>query len=331
MHRVLIRAVGGPEQIVWEEAPGITPREGEVLVRVETAGVAFGDVLLRRGVAGGRFPVTPGYDLVGVVEALGHGATRFKVGERVAGFPGQGAQQEQVSLREHQLAPVPAGVAPEKAVAVVLNYVTALQLLTYAALKPGDSAFIYGLAGGLGSAMRQVAAQLGINLYGTASRSRLAEASRGATAFDRDDPDWVAEARGARPGGFHAVFDPLGGASLNLSYRLVAREGTLVMIGTAASVQGKGNPRLGVLGTLARFGLLKLRPGTRRARIFLVQGPKKDTGKFQREMATLYEWLVEEKIDPRIHAVLPLKDAKAAQEILERGEVEGKIILKASE
>lgn len=329
MRSVVIRAVGGPEQIVWEEAPNITPREGEVLVRVETAGSAFGDILLRRGVAGGRFPATPGYDFVGIVEALGRGANRFEVGERVAGFPGQGAQQEQVSLPEDQLAPVPAGVAPEKAVAVILNYVTALQLLTRAAaLKPGGSAFIYGLAGGLGSAMRQVAAQLDIKLYGTASRHRLVEASRGATAFDRDEPDWEAEARRARPGGFDAVFDPLGGASLHRSYRLLARDGALVMIGAASSIEGAGSPRLGVIGSLARFAWLKLRPGSRRARIFLVQGPKKDAARFRREMATLYDWLVKERIDPQIHAVLRLKDARLAQEMLERGEVYGKIVLK---
>ena len=137
-HAVVIRASGGLEQIRWETVPAPVPQEGEVLVRVEAAGAAFGDVLLRRGVAGGRFPVTPGYDLVGVVETLGPGAARFKVGDRVAAFPGKGGQQEQIRLPESGLLAVPPGVGAEKAAATILNYLTAYQLMTRAVpLAPG--------------------------------------------------------------------------------------------------------------------------------------------------------------------------------------------------
>lgn len=326
-HRVIIRAAGGLEKIGWEEVPIVKPQDGEVLVRVEMAGAAFGDVLLRRGVAGSRFPVTPGYDFVGIVEVLGRGATRFKVGARVVGFPGQAGQQEYVCLSENELAPVPEGVVPEKAVASVLNYLTALQLLTRSSLKPGDTAFVYGLAGGLGGAMRQVARPLGVKLYGTASPNRLAEANEGATAFDRSKPDWPAEARRACPDGFDAVFDPIGGASLNRSYGLLSHKGILVMIGAASSVQGSGNARVGVLGTVLRLALLKLRPGSRRARIFMVEGPKRNPAGFQSDMTKLFQWLGDGTIDPLVYTVLPLKEARKAQELLERGNASGKIIL----
>ena len=328
--RVVIRAAGGLDQVGWDEAPASPPRPGEVLVRVEAAGAAFGDVLLRRGLAGGRFPVTPGYDLVGIVEALGPGAARFEPGDRVAGFPGQGGQQEQVCLPERDLLPVPAGVAPEKAAAMILNYLTAYQAMTRAVpLRPGQSAFIYGLAGGLGGAMRQVAARLGVRLYGTASHSRVLQASEGATAFDRSDPDWPQVARRACPGGFDAVFDPLGGSSLSRSYGLLAPNGTLVMMGAASAVQGAGAPKLAIAGTLARFAWLRLRPGDRRVRLFLVQGPKKQPERFQNELATLFRWLAAGEIDPQIQAVLPMKQAREAQQMLERGEVKGKVVLTA--
>ena len=328
-HKVVIRAAGGLEQIGWEAGPAPVPQRGEVLIRVEAAGAAFGDVLLRRGVAGGRFPVTPGYDLVGIVERLGPGAARFKVGDRVAGLPGRGAQQELICLLEAGLLAVPPSVTAEKAAATILNYLTAYQLLTRAApLKPGQSAFVYGLAGGLGSAMRQVAAQLGLSLYGTASPSRLKEASEGATAFDRSDSEWPQAARRECPEGFDAVFDPLGGASLNRSYELLSRSGSLVVIGAASSIQGTSAPRLGVVGTLARFAWLKAYPDARHLQIFLVQGAKRSPERFQRELETLFQWLAAGNIDPRIHAALPLRDARAAQDMLERGEVSGKIILK---
>ena len=326
---MVIRAAGGLEQIGWEEAPITEPGAGQVRVRVEMAGAAFGDVLLRRGVAGGRFPATPGYDLIGVVEAAGPGANRFQPGTRVVGFPGKGGQQDYICIPETELAPVPEGVASEKAVAAVLNYLTAYQLLTRSAgLKKGDRAFVYGLAGGLGSAVRQVAKPLGIRLYGTASPHRLAEANDGATAFDRSRPDWPSSARLACPAGFDAVFDPIGGASLNRSYRLLSRRGTLAMIGSASSVQGLGSARLGMVGTILRFALLKLRPGGRHVRIVLVEGPKKNPERFRTDMAILFRWLSEGVIDPHVQTILPLKDAAKAQAMLESGDAAGKIILR---
>ena len=291
--------------------------------------MAFGDVLLRRGLAGGKFPVTPGYDLAGTVEALGPNTARVQVGDYVAALPGIGAQQLLVCVPESMLVAVPPGIAPEKAVAVVLNYTTAFQLLTHAAaLKAGQTAFIYGLAGGLGNAMQQVATQLGIRLYGTASGARLTEARRGgATAFDRDDPNWVKATLAARPSGFDAVFDPVGGSSLARSYGLVAPHGTLVMLGAAAAVQGKGNPRLKVVGTLARFLFLKLRPGSRRVRLYVVSQAKQHPAQFRDDLGMLFGWLAHGKIDPAVHAVLPLSDARRAQEMLERSEVTGKVVL----
>ena len=197
-----------------------------------------------------------------------------------------------------------------------------------AGLKAGQTAFIYGLAGGLGSAMQQVAAQLGIRLYGTASAARLAEARRGgATAFDRHDPSWVATARAAQPSGFDAVFDPIGGGSLARSYGLLAPCGTLVILGAAVTVQGKGDPRLKIVGTLARFLWLKLRPGSRRVRLYVISQAKQHPSQFRDDLAMLFGWLAEGKINPAIHAVLPLADARRAQEMLERSEAVGKIVL----
>ncbi len=313
--KVIIRRPGGLDQITLADAPDPLPGEGEALVRVLAAG--------------GRFPVTPGYDLVGTVEALGPETSRVRVGDRVAALSGTGAQQQLVCLSEAMLVAVPPGIAPEKAVAVVLNYSTALQLLTRAvALKAGQTAFIYGLAGGLGSAVQQVAAQLGIRLYGTASGARLAEARRGgAIAFDRQDPDWIAAARAAQPGGFDAVFDPVGGDSLPRSYGLLATHGTLVMLGAAATVQGTGDPRLKMVGTLARFLWLKLHPGSRHVRLWVTSQARQHPDQFRKDLDMVFGWLAEGKIDPAIHAVLPLGEACRAQDMLERSAAAGKIVL----
>ncbi len=328
--KIIIRRAGGLDQIALVEESESVPTRGEAKVRILAAGAAYGDVLLRCGLNGGNFPVTPGYDLVGVVEALGPGASRFQVNDRVAALPGTGGQQKFICLAESELIPILPNVPADKAVSIVLNYTTAYQLLTRAThLKAGNSAFIYGLAGGIGTAMQQVAKELGISLYGTASHGRLDAARRGgAFAFDRDDPNLIASVKAQRPDGIDAVFDPIGGASLDRSYKLLAPNGTLVMLGVASAVQDEGNSKLKLVGTLARFLRLKFRPGSRRVRIYLIeQAKKKRPDQFRDDLAILFEWLGKGRIDPVIHSILPLNEARHAQELLERSHVSGKIIL----
>lgn len=327
--KVVIRRPGGLDQIELVEEAEPVPGPGEAKVRILAAGAAYGDVLLRRGLAGGRFPVTPGYDLVGVVEELGPRASQVGVGDQVAAMPGTGGQQRYICLAEDELIAVPPSLPADKAVSIVLNYTTAYQLLTRAArLKTGDAAFIYGLAGGVGTAMRQIAQQLGIAVYGTASRSKLAAARQGGTvAFDRDDPNLLASVQAQRPGGVDAVFDPIGGASLNRSYRMLAPGGTLVMLGVASAVQGGGSPKLKLAGTLGRFLWLKLRPGSRRAMLFLIpQSKKKHPEQFREDVAILLGWLKEGRLEP-VTETLPLDEVRHAQELLEGSHVSGKIVL----
>ncbi len=328
--KIVIRRPGGLDRIeVVEEAEPV-PASGEAKIRVLAAGCAYGDVLLRRGLAGGRFPVTPGYDVVGRVEALGPDTSQFRAGDLVAALPGIGGQQRCICLAESELITVPPGLPADKAVSVVLNYTTAYQLLTRAAhLKMGDVGFVYGLAGGIGTAMRQIAKHLGIVIYGTASGGKLETVRRdGTVAFERDDPNLIAAVHAQRPGGVDAVFDPIGGASLGRSYRLLAPDGTLVMLGAASAVQGDGTPKLKLAGTLARFLQLKLRPGSRHVKIFVIlQSKKKHPGQFRNDVATMLDWLKDGKIDPVIDRTLPLSEARHAQELLEGSRVSGKIVL----
>lgn len=330
-HRIVYEGLGGPEVIRLVEEPDPVPGPGEALVRVRAAGVAFGDVMPRRGVAlpAPRFPFTPGYDVVGVVEALGPGAAGVSAGDRVAALPGVGGYQHLLCLPVADLVPVPAGVPDEKAVAAVLNYLTALQLLTRAAgLRAGQRAFAYGLRGGVGSALVEVAREAGIALDGTARGGRLEGAPPGVRLFDRDDPDLARTVRAAVPEGYDAVLDPLGGASLDRSWRLLGPRGRLVMFGAASAAQG-GNPRLALAGTMLRVLAYRLRPGGRRLVMYLVlQAKAKRPGEFREDLARLLGWLAQGRIDPLVAEVAPLADAARVQARLERGEVAGKVVLR---
>ena len=125
--RIIVTHYGGPDElrVVEEERP--EPKQGEVRVRVLAAGVSLPDVMMREGIhpETPRLPFTPGWDLVGVVDRLGDGASGIEPGQVVAALPITGAYAEYVCLPHRELVPVPAGLDAAEAVSLVLNYVTA--------------------------------------------------------------------------------------------------------------------------------------------------------------------------------------------------------------
>ncbi len=141
--RIIVTHYGGPDalRVVEEECP--EPKSGEVRVRGLAAGVSLPDIMAREGIHPETPPVpfTPGWDLVGVVDLLGDSVSGIKPGQRVAAMPIHGAYAEFVCLPQHELIPVPFGLDAAEAVSLVLNYITAYQMLHhFAKLKPGQRA-----------------------------------------------------------------------------------------------------------------------------------------------------------------------------------------------
>ena len=166
--RIIVTHYGGPEalEVLEEECP--EPQPGEVRVRVLTAGVSLPDLMMREGIHPETppLPFTPGWDFVGVVDRVGEGVTRIKSGESVAALPISGAYAQFVCLKESELVPVPSGLDPAEAVSLVLNYVTAYQMLhRLATVKPGQRVLIHGTAGGVGSALLQLGRRAGSTYY----------------------------------------------------------------------------------------------------------------------------------------------------------------------
>ena len=170
--RVIVTHYGGPDalQVIEEECP--EPKKGEVRVNVLAAGVSLPDIMAREGIhpETPRVPYTPGWDLVGVVDRLGDGVTGVEPGQTIAALPIHGAYAEFICLPEDELVPVPVGLDPAEAVSLILNYVTAYQMLHRAAkVKPGQSVLIHGAAGGVGTALLQLGRLAGVTMYGTCS------------------------------------------------------------------------------------------------------------------------------------------------------------------
>src|SRR5204863_7133508 len=246
MKRVVVGHYGGPEvlQVVEEDDP--RPGPGEVCVRVLAAGVSFSDALMRAGtyLGGPKPPFTPGYELVGVVEKLGPGCSRLKVGDRVAALTVWGADAERICVPERYAVEVPEDLDPAEVVSLVLPYMTAYQLLhRVARVKSAETVLVHGAAGRVGTAVLELGALAGLRLYGTVSaRDRAAVERLGAVAIDYRKEDFLARVRELTGEGVDVVLDPIGGAVSLRSFRALRPGGRLGVYGRhTTSAPGRKN------------------------------------------------------------------------------------------
>jgi len=242
--RVIVTHYGGPDtlRVVEEECP--EPGHGQVRVRVLAAGVSLPDVLAREGVHPETPvpPFTPGWDLVGEVERLGEGVSGIEPGQIVAAMPISGAYAEYVCLPQSECVPVPSGLDAAEAVSLVLNYVTAYQMMHRSAkAESGQRALIHGAAGGVGSALLQLGGLAGLEMYGTcSSRGAPAVTDLGAIPMDYRQQDFVEEIHRLTETGVDVVFDPIGGSHLWRSRKALRPGGCVVGYGLSTSLRGAG-------------------------------------------------------------------------------------------
>jgi NADPH2:quinone reductase len=339
--RIIVTHYGGPEElrVVEEECP--EPKHGEVRVRVLAAGVSLPDLMMREGMhpETPRLPFTPGWDLVGVVERLGAGISGIEPGQRVAALPITGAYAEYVCLPHRELVPVPSRLDPAEAVSLILNYVTAYQMLHRSAhVSAGQRVLIHGAAGGVGSALLQLGRLAGVEMYGTCSaRGASAVADLGAIPIDYQHQDFVTEMHRLTREGVDVVFDGIGGPHIWRSRQALRPGGKVVAYGLTASLRG-GRLASGRSGRRHRFRRLAifgvyiaggwLLPGRKRVVPYSIQWLKRlRPAWFRQDLITLFDLLQQHKITPLIAQQLPLAEARHAHELLGQGGVTGKIVL----
>lgn len=329
---VVLPRTGGPTvlQVVEDELP--EPGTNEVRVKILAAGVSFSEVLMRHGQYPGAppMPFTPGYDMVGVVEKRGPGVSAFEVGQTVAALTVYGGSSQYICLPEKELVPVPPGVDPAEATSLVLSYVSAYQMLhRIAQVKRGESILVHGAAGGVGIAFLQLGKLAGLHLYGTASKGKQARVSSlGATPIDYTTEDFVERIFILTGDGVDAVFDPIGGTHLNRSFQTLRKGGRLVAYGFYSVVKQGGNALLDVVSQYLRLMLWNAAPNGKKATFYSITGVKKKHPEwFREDLATLFDLLAKGQIKPIIAARFPLEDVVRAHELLENGEVQGKIVL----
>jgi len=327
--RVVVAKRGPPENLQITECDLRDPLANQVRIKVLATSVCLPDVQARYGHGPGqpKVPFVPGYAIVGTIDALGSSVAQAAPGDQVAAYLVTGGYAEYVYVREDHLIPVPAALNPVEAVPLVLNYVTAYQMLHRSAkVKAGDRVLIIGASGGCGTALLDLGKLARLKMYGLASAGKHAVLTNfGATAIDYRTQDFVQLIRRAEPDGLDAVIDGIGVDYLARAFPLLRRGGVLLEYGNPLSVRR-------LLRALAKTLVLNLLPNGRKVKLygataFMVFSRKP----FVEDWAVLFRLLEEGKIRPVISGVFPLVEAAKANALLESGQVVGNLVLAAPE
>ena len=320
---------GGSEVLQVVENDLREPTAGEVRIKVLATGVGRTDLNYLHGYSpfSPKMPFVPGYEMMGVVDAVGNGVTRVALGDRVAALTGHGGYSEIIYLGQEHLAPVPASLDPAEVVTLILNYVSAWQMLhRVARVKIGNKVLLIGASGGVGTALLQLGRLAGLKMYGTASPDKhhiLTEL--GAIPIDYHTQDFVEVLRHAEPDGLDFVFDGMGGEYSDHGLAVLRDGGKLVAY---APPTGLGMLLLGLLKMI----FVNLWPGGGKVESYGISALyARDKKPFMEDLPLLFKLLEEGKIKPVIMHKFSLLDAAKANALLESGHVIGNIVLLASE
>lgn len=321
MKVVRIHRTGGPEALVYEDAPEPSPAAGEALVRVEAAGVNFIDVYYRTGLyKAASFPYTPGMEAAGTVAALGEGVAGLKVGERVAYAMCPGAYAEYAAVPAWKLVKLPDAMDAKQGAAAMLQGMTA-HYLTHSTfpLKPGHKALVHAGAGGVGLLLTQLARALGATVYATVGTAAKAEAARAAGAHEAvlyAQTDFAEEVRRLTGGkGVDVVYDSVGASTFAKSLDCLKPRGMLVLYG-----QSSGPVPPVETGLLAAKGSLFLT----RPSLAHYAADKEEIGW---RAGDLFRRLAAGELRLTVDRAFPLSEAAQAHAALEGRRTTGKVLL----
>jgi NADPH:quinone reductase-like Zn-dependent oxidoreductase len=335
-HSIRIARFGGPEVLELAEDQAIpVPGSGEVRIKVLAAGTGFTDAFIRRGRYPdfkGPLPFTPGYDLVGVVEATGPGVPASLSGQLVADLCVVGGYAQYAIRPARFLVPVPGDLDPAEAVCIPLAYLTAYQMLTrYRRLSRGATILVIGASGTVGTALLDLARHFGLKAIGTCSAANIAAVERfGATAIDYRASDFVEAVRSLIPAGVDMVFDAIGGAHFARSFACLAPGGLLVGYGAQMMAVGDSTLLSAGLG-MVRLKLWNAMSGLfgGRGAVFYSITSRRSThpDDFKTDMAALFDLLRDRAIHPVVVERLPLTAARDVHTRIDAGGLGGKIVL----
>ena len=333
--RVVLQSVGGPEQLQLEEVATLPePAPGEVRIKVLSAGTGFTDTIIRQGQYPGvrqKPPFVPGYDWFGIVDARGAGVTELEVGQCVADMPVIGGYTQYLCVKAERVVPAPDGLDPAAAVAMILSYTTAYQMLTrLKPLQPGMSCLVHAAGGAVGTALLELGRHMGLQMYGTASSGKHELVRHfGAVPIDYRKEDFEQVIKRETAGaGVDIVFDTLGGASWTRSYRCIKPGGLLVGFGALQVTAGQEKLPSLLWGFARLLALWKLIPDARGSTFYNIQTRReKFPQEFREDVQALFALLAAGKLQPAIAATARLEDVVEVHRRIDNAEIAGKVVL----
>jgi len=325
MKAVVITRPGGPEVLEIQERATPEPGVGQIRVRVRASALNRADILQREG----NYPVPPGApaDIIGMeyageVDALGVGATMWKVGDRVMGIVGGGGHAEFLCVHEREAIPAPNAMAWEDVAAIPEAFLTAYDaLFNRLDLGTGETLLIHAVASGVGTAALQVARVAGARVIGTARSAEKLERAKQLgldIAIDASRGDWAAQVESAVGAErVHAVMDLVGGNYLDGNLRVAAMRGRIVVVGLTAGAAAQFNmglllrKRLTMVGTMLRSRPLEEKSALAR--------------EFSERAVPLFN---AGRLKPVVDRVLSFEEIRAAHELMQSNATFGKIVLR---
>jgi len=341
VQKVVVHRPGGVGRLLIEEADDPVPQSREVCVAVRAIGVNFADLVVRMGLYKSArdfvgWPITPGFEIAGTVEAVGSDVTTYKPGDRVFGVTRFGGYATRICLPEAQVLPIPHGIDMAQAATFPVAFMTAwYAIVELCRLRPKQHVLVHSAAGGVGGALTQLAKRAGANVVAVVSASHKVAAVREQGAdvvIDKSiEALWPAAERAA-PAGFHAVFDANGTETLRQSYRHLAPTGRLIVYGFHTML-GRGRDRLNVWKALVswlrlpRFNPLEMTDSNRGVIAFNLSYLFDEIGMLREAMSDLASSLEGGELRaPRVTEV-PFRDVARAHQMLHSGDTVGKIAL----
>ncbi len=335
MRQIWITKAGPPEVLAVREAPDPQAGEGEVRIRVRAAGINFADLMARVGLYpdAPKLPCVVGYEVSGVVDAIGSGVTRVAVGDRVFGMPKFGGYTDTLVVKEAQAFPMPAKMSFEEAAALPVVYLTAHHMMLFTGnLRRRSKVLIHSAAGGVGLAAMQLAKTRECEIFGIASKSKLAFLTEHGCQHPIDnDADYVAEVRALTGGrGVDLVLDPVGGKSWTQGYELLAPAGRLVAFGLSAAASGKKRSLLHAVGQVVqvkKWSPMKLMDDNK-----AVQGVNMghlfgEIEMLAEQFAALIAMYEAGEIAPYVDRTFKFSEAAAAHHYIHDRKAKGKVLL----
>jgi len=338
MRAVWITKPGGPETLEVRETADPVPGPGQLRIRVRAAGLNFADVMAAQGLYpdAPKLPCVVGYEVAGVVDALGEGTQGHAAGQRVLAMTHFGGHADVVCVPAEQVLGIPDAMSFEEAAALPVNYLTAYHMLfRVAGVRPGERVLVHMAAGGVGTAVLQLCRTVdGLEVFGTASAAKHAalRAEGCAHPIDYHATDYAAEVRRLTRGeGVDIVLDPLGGHDWRKGLKLLRPCGRLVAFGFANLASGPRRRPAHVASQVV--GIPLLTPLQLMNQNRTISGV--NIGRLWGQIAILREELQavlalwdQGKIKPHIDGSYSFTEAAAAHRRILRRQNIGKIVLK---